>query len=83
MRDRGELLEWAEVHGNCYGTPREPPVEAPLVSGKDVLFDIDWQGADQVARAMREDRRPHLRAAADDGGTAPRAWNAAPRTRRR
>ncbi len=54
MRDRGELLEWAEVHGNCYGTPRDP-VEAALVSGKDVLFDIDWQGADQVARAMPED----------------------------
>ncbi|SHE55315.1 guanylate kinase [Kaistia soli DSM 19436] len=54
MRDRGELLEWAEVHGNCYGTPRDP-VEAALISGKDVLFDIDWQGADQVARAMPED----------------------------
>ncbi|HWJ71676.1 MAG TPA: guanylate kinase [Kaistia sp.] len=54
MRDRGELLEWAEVHGNCYGTPRDP-VEAALTSGKDVLFDIDWQGADQVARAMPED----------------------------
>ncbi len=54
MRDRGELLEWAEVHGNCYGTPRDP-VEAALSSGKDVLFDIDWQGADQVARAMPED----------------------------
>lgn len=54
MRDRGELLEWAEVHGNCYGTPRDP-VEAALASGKDVLFDIDWQGADQVARAMPED----------------------------
>jgi len=54
MRDQGDLLEWAEVHGNCYGTPREP-VELALSSGKDVLFDIDWQGADQVARAMPED----------------------------
>ena len=54
LRDRGELLEWAEVHGNCYGTPRAP-VEAWLTSGKDVLFDIDWQGADQVAKAMPED----------------------------
>ncbi len=54
MRDQGDLLEWAEVHGNCYGTPREP-VEQALSGGKDVLFDIDWQGADQVARAMPED----------------------------
>lgn len=54
MRDQGDLLEWAEVHGNCYGTPREP-VELALSGGKDVLFDIDWQGADQVARAMPED----------------------------
>lgn len=54
LRDTGELLEWAEVHGNCYGTPRAP-VEAWLTSGKDVLFDIDWQGADQVAKAMPED----------------------------
>lgn len=54
LRDTGELLEWAEVHGNCYGTPRGP-VEAWLTSGKDVLFDIDWQGADQVAKAMPQD----------------------------
>jgi guanylate kinase len=54
MRDQGDLLEWAEVHGNCYGTPREP-VELALSGGQDVLFDIDWQGADQVARAMPED----------------------------
>ena len=40
MRDRGELLEWAEVHGNYYGTPRDP-VEEALASGRDVLFDID------------------------------------------
>ena len=54
MRDRGELLEWAEVHGNCYGTPRDP-VEASLAEGQDVLFDIDWQGAEQIATAMPED----------------------------
>src|SRR5829696_8525872 len=43
MRDSGDLLEWAEVHGNFYGTPREP-VEVALKEGHDVLFDIDWQG---------------------------------------
>jgi guanylate kinase len=43
----GELLEWAEVFDNCYGTPR-PPVEAALVSGRDVLFDVDWQGTQQL-----------------------------------
>ncbi|UOM33885.1 guanylate kinase [Acuticoccus sp. I52.16.1] len=54
MRDRGELLEWAEVHGNCYGTPRDP-VEASLSDGSDVLFDIDWQGAEQITGAMPDD----------------------------
>lgn len=54
MRDDGDLLEWAQVHGNFYGTPRGP-VEAALVAGRDVLFDIDWQGADQVAKAMPQD----------------------------
>ncbi len=48
MRDRGELLEWAEVFGNLYGTPRES-VERALNEGKDILFDIDWQGARQLA----------------------------------
>src|SRR5262249_21699631 len=43
MVERGDLLEWAEVFGNCYGTPRKP-VEAALKAGRDVLFDIDWQG---------------------------------------
>lgn len=47
MRDGGELLEWAEVHGNWYGTPREP-VEKILAQGRDVLFDIDYQGTLQV-----------------------------------
>ncbi|KQM22753.1 guanylate kinase [Sphingomonas sp. Leaf24] len=42
-----EFLEWAHVFGNRYGTPRAP-VEAMLSAGKDVLFDIDWQGAQQL-----------------------------------
>lgn len=54
MRDGGELLEWAEVHGNFYGTPREP-VETALAEGRDVLFDIDWQGTQQLYKAMRSD----------------------------
>src|SRR5689334_20149085 len=54
MRDGGELLEWAEVHGNYYGTPREP-VERALSDGRDVLFDIDWQGARQLYEKMRDD----------------------------
>ena len=48
MRDHGELLEWAEVHGNYYGTPRAP-VEKALAQGQDVLFDIDWQGTEQLS----------------------------------
>jgi guanylate kinase len=54
LRDRGELLEWAQVHGNFYGTPREP-VEAALKAGRDSLFDIDVQGTLQVYQAMRDD----------------------------
>lgn len=54
MRDHGELLEWAEVHGNYYGTPREP-VEQALSEGRDVLFDIDWQGTRQLLEKMRDD----------------------------
>jgi guanylate kinase len=54
MRDGNELLEWAEVHGNFYGTPREP-VETALGEGRDVLFDIDWQGTQQLYETMRED----------------------------
>lgn len=54
MRDGGELLEWAEVHGNYYGTPREP-VEKALAQGRDVLFDIDWQGTRQLYENMRDD----------------------------
>jgi guanylate kinase len=54
MRDSDELLESAEVHGNLYGTPREP-VERALASGRDVLFDIDWQGARQLRSVMAAD----------------------------
>lgn len=43
----GEFLEWAHVFGHRYGTPRAP-VDAMLAAGKDVLFDIDWQGAQQL-----------------------------------
>jgi guanylate kinase len=54
MRDGGELLEWAQVHDNFYGTPREP-VETALAEGRDVLFDIDWQGTLQLYETMRDD----------------------------
>jgi len=54
MRDSDELLEWAEVHGNYYGTPREP-VEKALAAGRDMLFDIDWQGTQQLYAKMRAD----------------------------
>ena len=47
MAADGEFLEWAHVFGHRYGTPRAP-VEAMLATGKDVLFDIDWQGAQQL-----------------------------------
>src|SRR6202043_4105741 len=47
MAKRDELLEWATVFDNRYGTPRAP-VEAALAAGQDVLFDIDWQGTQQL-----------------------------------
>ncbi len=50
----GGFLEWAEVHDNCYGTPRTP-VLAALDAGRDVLFDIDWQGAASVAAQAPDD----------------------------
>jgi guanylate kinase len=50
MRDNGDLLESATVHDHCYGTPREP-VDAALALGKDVLFDIDWQGTLQLKKS--------------------------------
>jgi guanylate kinase len=49
-----ELLEWATVFDNRYGTPRAP-VEAALSAGQDVLFDIDWQGTQQLREKARAD----------------------------
>jgi|SRR5579871_5964313 guanylate kinase len=49
-----ELLEWAEVFGHRYGTPRRPVIEA-LQAGRDVLFDIDWQGTQQLRERARDD----------------------------
>jgi len=46
-RDRGELAEWAEVHGSLYGTPK-PPIDAAIAEGRDMLLDIDVQGAEQM-----------------------------------
>jgi guanylate kinase len=54
MADGGELLEWARVFDNYYGTPRAP-VEAAIAEGRDVLFDIDWQGAQQLSEKMKHD----------------------------
>ena len=54
LRDTDALLEWAEVHGNFYGTPREP-AEIAMARGGDMLFDIDWQGAVQLNEKMRAD----------------------------
>jgi len=52
--DADAFLEWANVHGNLYGSPRAP-VDRALAEGRDVLFDIDWQGAREVARRCKED----------------------------
>jgi guanylate kinase len=54
MRDNDDLLEWAEVHGNSYATPRKPAEQA-MAEGRDMLFDIDWQGAVQLKEKMRGD----------------------------
>ncbi|MET0943534.1 MAG: guanylate kinase [Mesorhizobium sp.] len=54
LRDSDALLEWAEVHGNFYATPREP-AERAMAEGRDMLFDIDWQGALQLKDKMRAD----------------------------
>ncbi len=54
MLREGEFLEHAKVFGHWYGTPRKP-VEAVLEEGKIVLFDIDWQGAQQVREEVRQD----------------------------
>jgi guanylate kinase len=54
MVQRDELLEWAVVFDNRYGTPRAP-VEAALAAGEDVLFDIDWQGTQKLREKARSD----------------------------
>jgi guanylate kinase len=54
MVEQGQLLEWAEVFGNLYGTPRAP-VERALAAGRDVLFDIDWQGTQQLREKADRD----------------------------
>jgi guanylate kinase len=54
MKERGEFLEYAEVFGNYYATPRAP-VEAALTAGRDMLFDIDWQGTQQLERSSPND----------------------------
>ncbi len=53
-REAGEFIEWAEVFGNLYGTPRNL-VETALRAGKDVVFDIDWQGARQLSASAPDD----------------------------
>ncbi|HXH52124.1 MAG TPA: guanylate kinase [Sphingomicrobium sp.] len=52
--DAGEFVEWAPVFGYRYGTPKAP-VKAALKAGRDILFDIDWQGTQQLQAAMGED----------------------------
>jgi guanylate kinase len=54
MIDSGEMLEHAKVFDNYYGTPRKP-VDDALAAGKDVIFDIDWQGTQQLSEIARDD----------------------------
>lgn len=54
LRRRDDLLEWAEVHGNFYGTPSRP-VERALDAGRDMIFDIDYQGTRQVRKRLDGD----------------------------
>ncbi|WP_152045568.1 guanylate kinase [Aureimonas psammosilenae] len=54
LRAGDALLEWAEVHGNLYGTPRDP-AETAMREGRDMLFDIDWQGAEQLQAKAKSD----------------------------
>jgi len=54
MAEAGEFLEWANVHEHRYGSPRAP-VLAQLDQGRDVLFDIDWQGAAEISRHAPDD----------------------------
>jgi guanylate kinase len=54
MAEADQLLEWASVFGNSYGTPRAP-IEKAIAEGRDVLFDIDWQGTQQLSERMAGD----------------------------
>jgi guanylate kinase len=54
MVQGGEMLEWAGVFGRSYGSPRQP-VEEALAAGRDVVFDIDWQGYHQVRQSLKGD----------------------------
>jgi guanylate kinase len=53
MQQNNQLLEWAEVHGNFYGTPRDQ-IDQAIHRGRDVLLEIDWQGARQVKRLFTQ-----------------------------
>lgn len=53
LRDRGEFLEWAEVHGNYYATSRVW-IREQIAAGRDIMLEIDWQGAQQVRRVFPE-----------------------------
>ena len=54
LKTSGNLLEWAEVFGNLYGTPAAP-VKAALAEGRDILFDVNWQGAASIAALLPKD----------------------------
>ena len=54
LRSSGNLLEWAEVFGNLYGTPAGP-VKATLDEGRDIVFDVDWQGAASISALLPDD----------------------------
>ena len=54
LRHEGELLEWAQVFGNLYGTPAKP-VQTALAEGMDIVFDVDWQGAASIATLLPHD----------------------------
>ncbi len=54
MVENGDMLEHAKVFGNYYGTPKKP-VEDALAEGKDIIFDIDWQGTQQLKQVIQDD----------------------------
>ena len=75
---RGEFVEWAEVHGHLYGTSRGA-IEERIAGGHDVLLEIDWQGALQIKRLFPQ-RGADLRPAAELGRAAPAPASGAART---